>query len=107
MDLEGITRSEISQRMKIPYYLSYIDNINKQIKMQFTENKLVLARGGVEMCMKRVCTGQSLSCVPLPVTPWTTAHPWDFPGKNIGMGCHFLLQGNFLTQGSPTLQVDP
>ena len=25
--------------------------------------------------------------------------PWDFPGKNIGVGCHFLLQGIFLTQG--------
>ena len=25
--------------------------------------------------------------------------PWDFPGKNTGVGCHFLLQGNFLTQG--------
>ena len=23
--------------------------------------------------------------------------PWDFPGKNIGMGCHFFLQGVFLT----------
>ena len=26
--------------------------------------------------------------------------PWDFPGKNIGVGCHFLLQGISLTQGS-------
>ena len=26
--------------------------------------------------------------------------PWDFPGKNTGVGCHFLLQGLFLTQGS-------
>ena len=26
--------------------------------------------------------------------------PWDFSGKNIGVGCHFLLQGIFLTQGS-------
>ena len=26
--------------------------------------------------------------------------PWDFPGKNTGAGCHFLLQGIFLTQGS-------
>ena len=26
--------------------------------------------------------------------------PWDFPGKNSGVGCHFLLQGFFLTQGS-------
>ena len=21
-------------------------------------------------------------------------HPWDFPGKNTGVGCHFLLQGS-------------
>ena len=25
--------------------------------------------------------------------------PWDFPGKNTGVGCHFLLQGIFQTQG--------
>ena len=25
--------------------------------------------------------------------------PWHFPGKNNGVGCHFLLQGIFLTQG--------
>ena len=26
--------------------------------------------------------------------------PWDSPGKNAGVGCHALLQGSFLTQGS-------
>ena len=26
--------------------------------------------------------------------------PWDFPSKNTGVGCNFLLQGIFLTQGS-------
>ena len=26
--------------------------------------------------------------------------PWDFQGKNTRVGCHFLLQGLFLTQGS-------
>ena len=26
--------------------------------------------------------------------------PWDFPGKNTGAGCHFLLQGIFPTQES-------
>ena len=26
--------------------------------------------------------------------------PWDFPGKSNGMGCRFLLQGIFPTQGS-------
>ena len=25
--------------------------------------------------------------------------PWDFPGKNTGVGCHALLQGVFPTQG--------
>ena len=25
---------------------------------------------------------------------------WDSPGKNTGVGCHFLLQGIFLTQES-------
>ena len=25
--------------------------------------------------------------------------PWDFPGKNTGVGCHFLLQKIFPTQG--------
>ena len=26
--------------------------------------------------------------------------PWDAPGKTTGVGCHFLLQGLFPTQGS-------
>ena len=26
-------------------------------------------------------------------------HPWDFPGKSTGVGCHFLLQRIFPTQG--------
>ena len=26
--------------------------------------------------------------------------PWDFPGKNTGVGCHSFLQGIFPTQGS-------
>ena len=26
--------------------------------------------------------------------------PWDCPGKKTGVGCHFLLQGIFPTQGS-------
>ena len=35
---------------------------------------------------------------------------WNSPGKNIGVGCHSLLQGIFLTQGLnpglPALQAD-
>ena len=32
-------------------------------------------------------------------SPVTTLCPWHFPGKNAGVGCHFFLQGIFLTQG--------
>ena len=40
--------------------------------------------------------------VQLFTTPWTSRIlcPWNIPGKNPGSGCHFLLQGIFLTQGS-------
>ena len=31
--------------------------------------------------------------------PGSSVH-WDFSGKNIGMGCHFILPGIFPTQGS-------
>ena len=51
-----------------------------------------------------MCVLNHFSCVRLCATLWTTAHqaslPWDSPGKHTGVGCHFLLQGIFLTQGS-------
>ena len=46
---------------------------------------------------------KSLSRVRLFAILWTVAYqalcPWDFPGKSTGVGCHFRLQGIFLTQG--------
>ena len=32
--------------------------------------------------------------------PIRLLHPWNFPGRSTGVGCHFLLQGIFPTQGS-------
>ena len=37
--------------------------------------------------------------VGLYATPWPLCL-WNLPGKNTGAGCHFLLQGMFLIQGS-------
>ena len=45
----------------------------------------------------------SLYSVGVFVTPWTVAPQAPLsmsPGKHTGVGCHFLLQGIFLTQGS-------
>ena len=45
----------------------------------------------------------ALNHVWLFTTPWTAACqaplPMEFSNKNTGVGCHFLLQGTFLTQG--------
>ena len=35
-------------------------------------------------------------------SPTRLPHPWDPPGKNTRVGCHFLLQEIFLTQESNT-----
>ena len=50
------------------------------------------------------CCLVSKSCLTLmqshgPLPTWFLC-PWDFPDKNTRVGCHFLLQGVFLTQGS-------
>ena len=40
----------------------------------------------------------SRSVVSESLRPTRLLRPWDFPGKNTGVGCHFLLQGIFPTQ---------
>ena len=51
----------------------------------------------------RVCMLSLFSRVQLFVTLWTESTgllcPWDSPGKNTGLGCHFL-QEIFPTHGS-------
>ena len=48
-------------------------------------------------CMKRcstllvICHRQVTSIVCDSVRPHRLPHPWDSPGKNTGVGCHFLL----------------
>ena len=50
-----------------------------------------------------VCRLSCFICVWLFAALWTVPSrflcPWDSPGKNIGLGCHSLLQGIFPMQG--------
>ena len=48
-------------------------------------------------CVSRSVMSDSLQ--PHGEQPFRLLCPWDFPGKNTGVGCHSLLQGIFLTQG--------
>ena len=39
--------------------------------------------------------------------PTRLAHPWDSPGKNTGVGCHFLLQNMKVKSESEVVQSCP
>ena len=65
--------------------------------------------------LRSVASLMSNSMRPHGMQPTRLLYPWDFPGKNTGIGCHFLFQGILLTQGSnphtlstvfPALQTD-
>ena len=57
--------------------------------MQRADRKVVLSSSVV-----------SNSVRPPGLQPTRLLCPWDFSGKHTGGGCHFLLQGIFLTHGS-------
>ena len=49
-----------------------------------------------------VCSAAQLCrtlCDPRGLWPDRLLCPWDSPGKDSGVGCHFLFQGVFPTQG--------
>ena len=50
------------------------------------------------------------SCDPMDCKPTRLLCPWDSPGKNIGVGCHFPSPGDLpdpgIEPGSPALQAD-
>ena len=63
------------------------------------ESTWSLVWGTEEWSLAVTAKVKSLSCVRLFLTPWVL-HSWDSPGKNAGVGYHFLLQGIFPIQGS-------
>ena len=57
---------------------------------------------GMVLCVQSCST----LCDPMNCKPIELLCPWNFPGKNTRVDCHFLLQGIFLTQGlNPYLPV--
>ena len=52
-----------------------------------------------ECCCCRFITKSCLTCCD-PMEPNKLLCPWDFPGRDIGVGCHALFQGIVPTQGS-------
>ena len=61
---------------------------------------LAINKGRITFDSMAVCSVMSNSLQHFVLQATRLLFPWDFPGKNIGAGCHFLLQGISLTQGS-------
>ena len=95
----------------LPLYLlfqfcNHSDSINKQLQKKWSTWSL-LFYFALGSCM-HACMLNRFSSVRLAATLWTVAAKllclWDSPGKNTGMGCHFLLQQIIPTQGlNPSL----
>ena len=73
-------------------FLVYVTDLAKK------KSSILLILNGVVLILV-----QSRSHIQLFETPWTVTHQaplsMGFPGKNTGMGCHFLFQRIFPTQG--------
>ena len=54
----------------------------------------------ITVCVCSVVQSSLTVCDPINRSPPRLLCLWDSPGKNTGVGCHFLLQGIFPTQGS-------
>ena len=61
-----------------------------------SRSKQVIGHGSCESVRVSVASD---SLWPHGLHPTRLLCPWGFPGKNTGVGCHFLLQGIFPTQG--------
>ena len=70
--------------------------------LSFSQSAIYWAPPTAKHCWR--CSRWSRSVVsdslrPYGLSPTRLLHPWNFPGQSTGVGCHFLLQGIFLTQG--------
>ena len=80
------------------------------IKDHKNEKKIIKIREDITIIniyTPNIVTSEVIQSCPSRVSLWSHGLyptmllcPWDFPGKSNGVGCHFLLQRIFLTQGS-------
>ena len=83
--------------LKLTFLLSFFTFIRRL----FSSPSLSDIKGGA-MCICCCSVAQSCPtlCDPMDCSPPGSSVHEDSPGKNTGVGCHFLLQGIFPTQGS-------
>ena len=94
----------LKKRMSKEYYNLRVGKISKD------SAKTIIIRGNNNKCehikilinsIGTLLVNQSCLtlCDPMDCSPSCSSVHGDFPSKNTGVGCHFLLQGIFMTQG--------
>ena len=77
--------------MRVSKKNQILKNLTKKVKDLYTETANVKPVLLTQSCWLFAICGQESARL---------LHLWDSPGKKTGVGCHFLLQGIFPTQGS-------
>ena len=103
--VHGVAKSQIPQRLSTYlkwYYLSPEPRANSKYLLKRQKNHF--SHKGISR-INSLMKSESVSVVsdslrPHGLQPTGLHSPWNFPGKSTGVGCHFLLQGIFPTQGS-------
>ena len=86
--------------IKLKYTLSWI--VGDKTRLHYYSGAYLAISSKITQCICCCCLVAKvcLTLRPHGLQPSKILCPWDFPGKNTGVGCHFLLQGVFSTQGS-------
>ena len=92
------THSEPSSTFQRSYVLRIVLNILVVFSSHATEeNDVSVKLKNADLYTAAAATAKSLQscqtlCDPRDDSPQGSPSPWDSPGKNTGVGCHFLLQ---------------
>ena len=92
--VEEMILSPTGKHLSLLLLLFYLSLGNLQIRIE----SLIAPQACVIVVWSLSCV--SLFCDPMGCSPPGSSCPWDFLGRNTGVGSHSLLQGIVPTQGS-------
>ena len=83
-------------------FLSFCESTCKGQSPEKWQSCIFQAIGSIllQRCRPSIMKLSCVSLQPFGLQATRLCCPWGFSGKNTGVGCHFLLQGIFVTQGS-------
>ena len=84
---------------KIHLNLSYHLGNSRDFRSSVLEKEMKIKYILLQIVMCLVAQSCPILCDPMDCSPPGSSVHGDSLGKNIGMGCHAVLQGNFPTQG--------